>query len=56
MSKRQKIILTQKVLGLMLVGGTILSAKLFGGDITFAVFTIPVGLWLLLSKKVVLDI
>ena len=56
MSKRQKILLTQKILGLWFIGGTILIAKLFGGDMTAAIFTIPIGLCLLLSKKVVLDI
>lgn len=54
-SKRQKerklYFLKQKVIGISLLGITGLLGALTNGDVTFAILTVPVALYLIFSKK-----
>ena len=53
MTRRQKYFLKQKAIGLVLIVGTVIVALLVGGDITGALITIPVGLCLCFTKKMI---
>lgn len=49
---RAKYFAIQKLIGLVMVAGTIIIGIMFKGtDMTFSIITLPIGLYLLLSKK-----
>lgn len=55
-AQRRKYFLIQRSVGLVLVAANILAAYVLDGDITAAVFLVPLGIYLMLTKEQVLDI
>lgn len=53
MSKKQKYFLTQKLLGVLMLIVSVISMIILDGDITVALFTVPIGLTLLFSKEMI---
>ena len=55
-AQRRKYFLIQRSVGLVLVAANVLAAYVLDGDITAAVFLVPLGIYLMLTKEQVLDI
>lgn len=55
-AQRRKYFLIQRSVGLALVAANVLAAYVLDGDITAAVFLVPLGIYLMLTKEQVLDI
>ena len=55
-AKRRKYFLIQRAVGLVLVATNVLAAYVLDGDITAAVFLVPLGIYLMLTKEQVLEI
>lgn len=55
-AQRRKYFLIQRAVGLVLVAANILAAYVLDGDITAAVFLVPLGIYLMLTKEQVLEI
>lgn len=55
-AQRRKYFLIQRAVGLVLVAANVLAAYVLDGDITAAVFLVPLGIYLMLTKEQVLDI
>ncbi len=55
-AQRRKYFLIQRAVGLWLVATSIIAAYFMDGDITAAVFLVPLGIYLMLTKDKVLDI
>lgn len=55
-AQRHKYFLIQRSVGLVLVAANVLAAYVLDGDITAAVFLVPLGIYLMLTKEQVLDI
>lgn len=55
MNRRNLYFLKQKLMGVGIIALTLLPLMLFRGeDATYAVLLIPMGLWLIFSKKMIL--
>ena len=55
-AQRRKYFLIQRSVGLVLVVANVLAAYVLDGDITAAVFLVPLGIYLMLTKEQVLEI
>lgn len=55
-AQRRKYFLIQRSVGLVLVAANALAAYVLDGDITAAVFLVPLGIYLMLTKEQVLEI
>jgi hypothetical protein len=55
-AQRRKYFLIQRSVGLVLVAANVLAAYVLDGDITAAVFLVPLGIYLMLTKEQLLDI
>ena len=55
-AQRRKYFLIQRSVGLVLVAANVLAAYVLDGDITAAVFLVPLGIYLMLTKEQVLEI
>jgi hypothetical protein len=55
-AQRRKYFLIQRAVGLVLVAANVLAAYVLDGDITAAVFLVPLGIYLMLTKEQVLEI
>ena len=55
-AQRRKYFLIQRAVGLVLVVANVLAAYALDGDITAAVFLVPLGIYLMLTKEQVLEI
>lgn len=55
MSAEIKYFIKQKLMGLLLVLLGIATMFLLDGDWTFAAFIIPIGLWLIFTRKMAID-
>lgn len=55
-AQRRKYFLIQRAVGLVLVATNVLAAYILDGDITAAVFLVPLGIYLMLTKEQVLEI
>ena len=55
-AQRRKYFLIQRAVGLVLVATNVLAAYVLDGDITAAVFLVPLGIYLMLTKEQVLEI
>ena len=55
-AQRRKHFLIQRSVGLVLVAANVLAAYVLDGDITAAVFLVPLGIYLMLTKEQVLEI
>lgn len=55
-AQRRKYFLIQRSVGLVLVAANVLAAYVLDGDITAAVFLVPLGIYLMFTKEQVLDI
>lgn len=55
-AQRRKYFLIQRAVGLVLVATNIIAAYALDGDITAAVFLVPLGIYLMLTKEQVLEI
>ena len=55
-AQRRKYFLIQRSVGLVLVAANVLAACVLDGDITAAVFLVPLGIYLMLTKEQVLEI
>lgn len=53
-NKRAKSLRKQKILGGVLIAIGILSAILFGGDVTAALLIVPLGLYIAFTKEAVI--
>ena len=56
MDKRQIYFLKQKIVGLILIVIAVIAALATGGNITVSVLFGPAGLYLLFTKKMILDL
>ena len=54
-AQRSKYFLIQRSVGLVLVAANVLAAYVLDGDITAAVFLVPLGIYLMLTKEQVLE-
>ena len=55
-TQRRKYFLMQRAAGLVLVVTNMLAAYIMDGDITAAVVLVPLGIYIMLTKELVLDI
>lgn len=55
-AQRRKYFLIQRAVGFVLVAANVLAAYVLDGDITAAVFLVPLGIYLMLTKEQVLEI
>ena len=55
-AQRRKYFLIQRAVGLVLVAANVLAAYVLDGDITAAVFLVPLGIYLMFTKEQVLEI
>ena len=55
-AQRRKYFLIQRSVGLVLIAANVLAAYVLDGDITAAVFLVPLGIYLMLTKEQVLEI
>ena len=55
-AQRRKHMLIQKLVGFVLVTANVLAAYIRDGDITAAVVLVPLGIYIMLTKELVLDI
>lgn len=55
-AQRRKYFLIQRAVGLVLVATNMLAAYIMDGDITAAVVLVPLGIYIMLTKELVLEI
>lgn len=53
--QRRQYFLKQRLTGIFLLLFTILAVMLTGGDATIAIITVPLGLYLVFTKEMVID-
>lgn len=53
--KIEKYYCIQKLVGLAFAGGSLIVACLIGGDVTPLLVSVPLGVWLMFTKEMVLQ-